>query len=156
VARKPRVLEANIERDLLSILRIASRSFTRPWSPALFADALTPTIGALCYVARSDADEVVGYAIGQLVVDETHIHGVAVDVDWRGEGVGHALVSRLLTHAAQQGATTATLEVRESNIAAQRLYDRVGFTRCATRPGYYTDPTEAAIIYWLSSLTPQP
>ncbi len=55
---------------------------------------------------------------------------------------------RVLTEARRLGAVRATLEVRASNQAARRFYEAMGFAVTATRPRYYTDPTEDALILW--------
>ena len=83
-----------------------------------------------------------------LVLDEVHINNLAVRGDFRGQGVGKTLLERVLIEAASRGARRATLEVRRSNEAARRLYERLGFEVAATRPNYYASPPEDALILW--------
>ena len=59
----------------------------------------------------------------------------------------------VLVDAARSGVRRATLEVRESNVAARRLYERLGFTVTAKRPKYYAQPEEDALILWREDLT---
>ncbi len=58
----------------------------------------------------------------------------------------------MLAEAARAGATRATLEVRRSNTAALRLYERLGFHVAAVRPRYYSKPEEDALILWRDGL----
>jgi ribosomal-protein-alanine N-acetyltransferase len=63
-----------------------------------------------------------------------------------------ALLEHVLDAAASRGAARATLEVRRSNAAARRLYERLGFEVAATRPNYYASPAEDALILWRGAL----
>jgi ATP-dependent Lhr-like helicase len=83
-----------------------------------------------------------------IVVDEVHVNNVALRPAYRAKGLGSALMRRVLTEARRLGAVRATLEVRASNMAARRFYETMGFEVTATRPRYYTDPTEDALILW--------
>ena len=88
------------------------------------------------------------YCIGQLVVDELHIHTLAVAPPWRRAGLARRLLRTALREAGALGARSATLEARRSNGAARQLYEGAGFTPSGVRPGYYADPKEDALIYW--------
>jgi ribosomal-protein-alanine N-acetyltransferase len=67
---------------------------------------------------------------------------------FRGRGIGTALLHHVLAEARQLGARRATLEVRASNEAARRLYERLGFYVAAVRRNYYSHPVEDALILW--------
>ena len=62
--------------------------------------------------------------------------------------MGTALLRHVLAEARRLGARRATLEVRASNEAARRFYERLGFYVAATRRNYYTNPVEDALILW--------
>jgi ribosomal-protein-alanine N-acetyltransferase len=66
----------------------------------------------------------------------------------RGHGVGELLLNTLIDHAYELQAQTITLEVRVSNTVAQKLYLKYGFQPAGTRPRYYTDNGEDALIMW--------
>ena len=106
-----------------------------------------------CYfVACSEDDErdVLGYAGYWQVMDEGHIMNVAVRVDRRREGIGRKLMDAMLSSGDPRGILYWTLEVRVSNEAAIRLYEKVGFVSAGIRPGYYSHPREDANILWLT------
>jgi len=105
---------------------------------ALFPPA-APTPGGL---------PVVGYGGLWLTVDDAHITTIAVDPAHRGRGVGELLLNALIDHAFELQARMLTLEVRVSNTTAQRLYLKYGFQPGGTRPRYYTDNNEDALIMW--------
>jgi ribosomal-protein-alanine N-acetyltransferase len=100
------------------------------------------------FVARTHGCSVVGFCAFWLVLDEIHINNVAVRPQFRGHGIGSALLHQALAEAKRLGARRATLEVRASNLAARRLYERLGFYVAATRRHYYTKPVEDALILW--------
>ena len=87
-----------------------------------------------------------------LVYDELHINTIAVDARLRRQGLATALMSRLLADAAAQGARRTYLEVRRSNLPAQRLYESLGFTVAAVRRSYYSHPEEDALVLSLAML----
>ncbi|MDR2771031.1 MAG: ribosomal protein S18-alanine N-acetyltransferase, partial [Clostridiales Family XIII bacterium] len=87
------------------------------------------------------------------VLNEGHITNVAVHPDFRGRGVGSAVLAALLERMRRgAGLTDFTLEVRASNAAAMRLYGKAGFLEEGRRKNYYTEPLEDAIIMWLRNL----
>ena len=74
----------------------------------------------------------------------------------RGRGIATALLEHVLADVIGAGALQATLEVRRSNIAALRLYERLGFVVAAVRPKYYSDPDEDGLILWRTTSANQP
>lgn len=138
------------EDDLATILVIESTVNAAPWSEASFRHELSHPHG-IFLVARRQG-EVVGYAGCWVLVDEAHITTVAVGPDHQRQGIGRQLVSALLKHSHEMGATCATLEVRASNDPARKLYQSMGFVDAAVRRGYYPNNREDAIVMWLHDL----
>lgn len=95
---------------------------------------------------------IVGYGGLWLTVDDAHVTTIAVDPQHRGFGVGELLLNGLIDAAYELQANLLTLEVRVSNSAAQRLYIKYGFEPAGTRPRYYTDNGEDALIMWTESI----
>ncbi len=91
---------------------------------------------------------IVGYGGVWLSVDEGHITTIAVAPAYRGRGIGELLLNGLIDQALELNADVLTLEVRISNIVAQQLYLKYGFRPAGTRPRYYTDNGEDALIMW--------
>ena len=93
---------------------------------------------------------VAGFLIARADLDEWEIENVVVAQASRRLGIGSALVEELLHQAAAAKATSVLLEVRESNVAARRLYERLGFQEVGRRPGYYVLPAEDALLFKFS------
>lgn len=134
-------------RDLNDIMVIERLSFATPWTKAAFLSELLENDRAHYLVARADGKPV-GYVGIWLVADEGHITNVAVHPDYRSRGVGRRLMEAITELARRKGARRLTLEVRKSNIRAQRLYESLGFKSVGVRRGYYRDNNEDAIIMW--------
>lgn len=131
--------------DLPGVHRIEVGSFRVPWPDDAFRNEIQTNRLATYLVVRHDA-EVVAYGGIWLMVDEAHITAFAVDPAWRRQKVGETLLLALLDVAIARGAREATLEVRLSNVAARRLYEKYGFRPVGLRPRYYSDNGEDALI----------
>ena len=136
------------EEDLSGVLAVEEETFTNPWTRDMYAWELQNRSVCHIYVVRTPDCAVAGFCAFWLVVDEIHINNVAVRAQFRGHGIGTALLRHVLAEARQLGAKRATLEVRASNDSARRLYERIGFYVAATRRNYYTKPVEDALILW--------
>ena len=140
------------DADLDGVLHVEAESFTNPWTRALYAWELQNRNVCHIYVARTSACRVAGFCAFWLVFDEIHINNVAVLPQFRGCGVGSAILRHVLAEAKTLGANRATLEVRASNEGARRLYERLGFHVAGRRPNYYSSPVEDALILWKDGL----
>jgi ribosomal-protein-alanine N-acetyltransferase len=136
------------EDDLDGVLAVEEESFTNPWTKEMYAWELQNRSVCHIFVVRTPEHRVAGFCAFWLVVDEIHINNVAMRPALRGRGIGTDLIRRVFDEAKKLGARRATLEVRRSNEAARRLYERLGFTVTGTRPNYYTNPVEDALILW--------
>ena len=117
--------------------------FSAPWDEASLRSELENPL-ALWLVAL-DGDTVAGYVGSQSVLGESDMMNLAVRPDYRRQGVGRALVERLLWELAEEN-HCLTLEVRASNAAAIALYEGLGFRQVGRRPKYYLNPPEDALI----------
>jgi ribosomal-protein-alanine N-acetyltransferase len=147
VARPP--LRVRIEpmtvADIPDVHDIERASFPIPWPVYAFRQELETNRMARYLVVRA-GDETVAYAGTWLMVDEAHVTTFAVMPKWRRRGIGGRLMLAVLGLAEELGASVATLEVRLSNVAARRLYQRFGFRPVGVRPRYYSDNGEDALI----------
>ena len=145
---------ADLELD--QIVAIEKASFSNPWTREMYLRELQNPDVSYLYVLRTPGSGIIAFCSFWLVLDEMHINNLAVLGDFRGQGVGKFLLERVLIEGASRGARRATLEVRRSNEAARRLYERLGFVVAATRPNYYASPPEDALILWRSALPIDP
>jgi ribosomal-protein-alanine N-acetyltransferase len=147
VARPPvrLVIEPMRLDDLPAVHAIEAASFTSPWPPHAYQSELESNRLALYLVARA-GDVVAAYGGMWLMVDEAHITTFAVHPAWRRQRIGERLLLAFLDIAVERGAHEATLEVRLSNVAARRLYEKYGFRPVGLRPRYYSDDNEDALI----------
>lgn len=143
----------DLERDLDGLLAVDAASFTNPWTRDMFIWEARNSDVARVYVYRVDAVGVIGYCAVWHIFDELHVNNLAVLPTWRRRGIAGELLRSALATALASGARRATLEVRESNLAARQLYEHHGFRPAGRRPAYYTNPVEDAIILW-SELEP--
>ena len=135
--------------DLAAIERIERRAYPTPWSRSMFAGELAKTSSICLGAFDADAEEpLVAYLIISRYSDAWHVMNVAVRDDYRGQGVATLLLNRLFELTAADDRRGYTLEVRVSNAAAIRLYERHGFVARGVRRGYYTDNREDALIMW--------
>lgn len=117
--------------------------FCEPWS----GESLRLLLGerAMGLVAL-EGERVLGYVGMMCVLDEGQITNVAVHPDFRRHGIGRALMDALEEYSRQNGIIYLSLEVRESNHAARSLYVGCGWNECGLRRGFYSHPTENAVI----------
>jgi [ribosomal protein S18]-alanine N-acetyltransferase len=134
------------EDDLDGVLDVDRLSFPCSWTREMYDQELRHKEVAFLAVLRTPTVSVAGYCAFRVVADELQINNVAVRPELRGAGYGRALVAFALRHASLAGARNAYLEVRRSNLVAQRLYASMGFGQVGVRPGYYTSPVEDALV----------
>ena len=136
------------DADLDGVLHVDAESFTNPWTRAMYAWELQNRNVCHIYVARTSGCRVAAFCAFWLVFDEIHINNLAVLPQFRGRGMGSAVLRHVLEKARKLGGTRATLEVRASNEGARRLYERLGFSVAGVRQNYYSSPVEDALILW--------
>jgi len=130
--------------DLDQVMSIEVVSFPTPWSRDSYEGEMKNSLAR--YIVVECEGQVAGYAGVWLVADEAHITNIAVHPDWRGQGVGEALLNALVAIAAGSGAQRLTLEVRPSNLPALRLYRKFRFLPVGLRKKYYSDTGEDALV----------
>ncbi len=138
---------------LSEVLEIERAAAPHPWTEGIFTEELAHTDTRTYFVALN-RDRVAGFGGVLVQVGEAHITNIAVDNDFRRNGIACALMICLMRAAVEQEAAAATLEVRVSNVGAQRLYHRLGFVPAGVRPRYYPD-REDAVIMWADDIAGQ-
>jgi ribosomal-protein-alanine N-acetyltransferase len=130
--------------DLPQVIGIERRSFPTPWSLAMFVLELSKQSG-VCLAATRE-DKIVGYLICSRYDRVWHLMNIAVEPSARRQGLATMLLGEMLDRAGHE--ESYTLEVRASNAPAIVLYERFGFRSAGTRPRYYSDTGEDALIMW--------
>jgi ribosomal-protein-alanine N-acetyltransferase len=136
--------------DLPQVVAIERRSFTTPWSLAMFVLELSKPSG-ICLAAEVEG-ELAGYMICSRYDTIWHVMNVSVDPDRRRRGIASAMLAALIERIDDPDAQI-TLEVRRSNDGAIALYERFGFRSAGVRRRYYQDNGEDAVIMWRTPAT---
>ncbi|WP_171254691.1 MULTISPECIES: ribosomal protein S18-alanine N-acetyltransferase [unclassified Acinetobacter] len=123
------------ERDLESVVAIERLVQTHPWSKQQFQESLA---SYQCTVYEQ-ANQVVGFCILQPVLDEANLLLMAIHPSQQGKGLGYALLDDSIQQL-KNNPIQIFLEVRESNTAAIRLYEKTGFHQIDLRKNYYPNP----------------
>lgn len=124
--------------DLDGIFEVEKDAFPIPWPISSFEEELN-NILATYLVAKSE-DKVIGYIGMWFVMDECHITNIAVHSEYRKRGIATRLINEMLKLCEEHETTYIMLEVRASNLPAQKLYSKFGFSDEIIRKGYYKNP----------------
>jgi len=139
------------------ILAIEQEAFTAPWTHAMLEAEVSGNPFSRLFVGipshlQEYPEEIVGYICYWIVFDELRLLNLAVEPARRRQGIARRFVQFALHDAQTQGVKRALLEVRASNLAAQSLYDLLGFREYGIRASCYTTPREDAILMQLEPL----
>jgi len=141
--------------DLVQVQSIDRDSFSLPWPTSAYNYELSNP-QSLLWVAEIPGEvsppKIVGMIVLWLIVDEAHVATLAVEPEYRQQGIGRRLLATALREAAHKGLREATLEVRANNLVAQRLYQKFMFETVGFRPHYYRDNNEDALIMTMKNL----
>ncbi len=136
-----------VEPDIPRIIEIERSSYADPWEESLFIEALGEN-GKYLFVDE-ERNELAGYILFEPVLDEGHITNLAVDKKYRGRGIAAELLNKVLDLAGKLNVKLIFLEVRESNVAAKKLYSKFGFKEIGRRKSYYSAANEDALVLML-------
>ena len=141
--------------DVEAVAALEANTFSNPWTREMLERELRQSDVARVYVVRLPGYRVAAFCACWLVYDELHINTIAVDATLRRRGLATSLMKHILAEATASGAHRTFLEVRRSNVSAQRLYESLGFTVAGVRRNYYTHPDEDALVLSLAMLNAQ-
>ena len=151
------IVPATVE-SLPDILEIEEACFPSPWTRKMLEAELSGNRFAHFLLAKRTTPgndgfpSIIGYLCFWIVFEEVRLMNLAVIESMRHKGIAKALVAQALDAGASQGGMRALLEVRASNHAAQALYRSLGFRAATTRPAYYTNPLEDAVLMELDPI----
>lgn len=132
------------ERHLDAIAALEIACFSDPWSRNSIASELRNKWSL--WLVAEDKEEVAGYVGSQLVPPEADVMNLAVAPEKRRNGVAQRLLEALILELKSREINSLALEVRASNLAAQKLYEKNGFQQVGCRKKYYVNPQEDALI----------
>ena len=127
------------------LIKIEKSSFAEPWTENMLADEANNLISCLWGLCLQP-EMLVGYLCCWLLTDEIQLMKIAISHEYRRQGYGKYLLTKLLEYSLSENIKSIWLEVRESNMAARSLYRSCGFKDVGNRPGYYNNPKENAIL----------
>ena len=141
------------EHDLLEVVEIEEQSGLSRWGWAAYYAELQGVNRSLMLVARIGSrgaerlhrNRIAGYIVARFSAGELHINNVAVRTEFRGQGIGKRLLTKILAYGRKLDAAAAFLELRAGNSIAQSLYEKAGFVPVGKRRNYYSDPVEDAV-----------
>lgn len=147
--------------DVDQVVAVEKLSFPLPWPADTYRRDLSYNGPARYLVVErvspiGEDAQVVGFCGYWLIDSEAHVSTIGVHPDFRGLGLGEYLFASMLAEATERRATSATLEVRVSNFAAQRLYRKYGFEPTGRRRRYYRDNHEDALLMGVESIDGEP
>ena len=135
------------------ICEIERQCFSEPWPAKSFKKEFTDGLASYFVAKRlspsgKETGIIAGFCGYWSVAGEAHITNVAVHPRYRERGVGAGLIDAMIDDIYVRGHSAATLEVREDNAVAIRLYERFGFERAGIRKKYYDKGKKDALIMW--------
>jgi ribosomal-protein-alanine N-acetyltransferase len=138
------VIRPMANSDLDGVLAIEQISYPAPWKREHFLQEIF-SHSSFPYVAVLD-DQIAGFVCLMSLFEEAQILNIAVAPQYRCKGVAGKLLELAVGIARERGAEVLTLEVRESNASAIRLYEGFGFVRYFVRKGYYEGKEDALLM----------
>ncbi|MBQ3035977.1 MAG: ribosomal protein S18-alanine N-acetyltransferase [Lachnospiraceae bacterium] len=133
--------------DTVAAAALEAENFSEPWSANSFMEEIKKD--SSIYIVACDGEMLVGTCGLVASFDEGEVLNVSVKKEYRKQGIALQMLQYLLEEAKIKGIKHFTLEVREGNVPARTLYEKLGFVCEGIRPNFYRNPTENAAIYWL-------
>ena len=131
-------------RDLPKVLGIEEELFSEPWSVKMFIEKI---INHKAFIMmKSDEQEIIGYICGWKINNEFEITNLGIKKQFQRQGFGKILVEHIFKEMKKDDCKVFSLEVRENNFAAHKLYEKTGFEIIGIREGYYHNPKENAVV----------
>ena len=136
--------------DIESVFEIEKSIFSVPWSKKSFESSISSK--DTIYIVATIDEKIVGYLGIYILGDQSDISNVGVHKDYRRMHIAEAMLSYIFDRAKSNNVKEITLEVRESNVAAISLYEKMGFKEIGIRKKYYQKPLENGLLMWKQNL----
>ncbi|KAF5061860.1 Mycothiol acetyltransferase [anaerobic digester metagenome] len=132
-------------RDLADVWQVASESLRERYDPTLFTQLVPFWPDGLLVI--EDMGRVVAFVFGVMSgAQQARVLMLAVNRNYRGAGLGTLLTQEFFRECGKKGVRQVSLEVRASNIGAQRFYQRLGFFTVRRVPRYYSDGEDGILL----------
>lgn len=138
------------EGDIPEVAELERICFSESWSAHILESGLHSPYDV--YYVFEQSGKLLGYCNLRVLAGEGEVQRIAVHPDSRRLGVSRKMMDAMVEYAIREGAYAISLEVREGNLAARKLYESYGFAGEAVRKAYYHNPTENALIMWKRDL----
>ena len=135
------------KKDLNAVLVLEKLLYKDPWNASNFESEISHNDYAYMYVLEHN-DVLLGYAGFWLSYEYATITKVSINPAVQKKGLGYYLFNEVMNIALEMGATSFSLEVRESNLPAQNLYLKSGYLKKGKRKGYYSDGEDAIVMIY--------
>lgn len=143
-----------VEEDIPEVVPIEVACFGERWTASIFYSELANP-NANYFVALLNGS-IIGFIGYWLILEEAHITTLAVPPAFRRQHIAERMLVHVIDHCKELGTKWMTLEVRKSNVAAQRLYEKYGFKSLGQRRRYYQDNNEDALVMWTENIWHEP
>lgn len=130
--------------DIPAVAELEARIFSKPWSEKSFLDSFHSENNI--YLVAESEKGVTGYCGIWTAFETADLCNIAVAPEYRRQGIADRLLQESVKRAGKKGVERLMLEVRESNLGALCLYRKNGFQKIGIRKGYYSSPTEDAVL----------
>ncbi len=131
-------------KDIPVLAELEKKCFSDPWTEEMLFDGIKYPY-YYGFLAEEEG-QVCAYSLLSVLFEDAEIPNIAVDIPYRKRGIAKALMTSMHGFAKEKGATTCFLEVRSSNLAAQKLYEGLGYERYGVRARYYSDGEDAVLM----------
>lgn len=138
------VIREAVAEDIDSIMALEQGSIVHPWAREEFVNLINDE-NKICLVAVYEG-RTVSYIGAETVLDECNIGNIVTDMEYRGRGVGSALMDALLAVLKERGIAKVFLEVESDNVPAVALYQKKKFIRYGQRRDYYGRGRDAVLM----------
>ena len=131
--------------DIQRLSELEQELFLDPWTPGMIAGELREALGINEILLQGET--ILGYYFLSMLEDEAELHNIAVPKNFQKLGVGTFILKNIVNRCDANGIERLYLEVRDDNISAIRLYEKMSFECIGRRPGYYSVEKKDALIY---------
>ena len=132
-------------QDSREIADIEKNCIKQPWSENLILSEINAPEAV--FIVFETENSIAAYVSGRNIAGEFYVNNIAVKPEYRRKLIAENLMKTLIKYAEDAGCEFITLEVRKNNAAARQLYRKCGFSEVGIRPGYYSNPSDDAVLY---------